>query len=62
MKELTQDLLERFDQAYLEDKISAIVKGAISNVGIREVSKSQRQISKHSFVFNHEIDCKRITD
>lgn len=62
MKELTPDLLKKFDQAYLEDKTNAIIEGAISNVGIREASKNQRQINKHSFVFNHEIDHKNITD
>lgn len=62
MGELTQSLYDQFEKAYDSNKTNELIANAISNVGVREASKSQLAINKHKFIFSDEIDHKNITN
>ena len=62
MKTLTNELYQKWHDAYEQDERNKLIESAISNVGIVEASKNKRMIQQHNFIFSEEIEHKNITD
>ncbi|AWX42638.1 Aminopeptidase C [Metamycoplasma cloacale] len=62
MKNITQELLEKFERAYNNDPKNAIIENAIIKSGIRDSSLNNEVVKKHTFTFSNETKIGSITN